>query len=158
MVHGNDFIYTSFRYNAEHRHRHFKAFLATQDPVINLPKRSIFTNWNVRPMLTWMNYICAFLDTQVGIFDWWYYYGIQRHTQIYETDKLQGWRWWFTGGCAIPGRFHLTSIHEEWSGTFQILEVRDISIVFAIHEDFLLCEGWAPPIWYGKYVQLCIFL
>ena len=61
MVHGNDFIYTSFRYNAEHRHRHFKAFLATQDPVIILPKRSIFTNWNVRPMLTWMNYICAFV-------------------------------------------------------------------------------------------------
>ena len=56
-VHGNDFIARSFGPNAERRHRHFKAFFATQNPVINQPSRKLFPNWKVRPLLAWMNFI-----------------------------------------------------------------------------------------------------
>jgi len=60
-VHGNDFIYSSFGPNAERRHRHFKAFFASQDPAIDPPARMLFPNWKVRPMLTWLNFICSSL-------------------------------------------------------------------------------------------------
>ena len=60
-VHGKEYIYKSLGTNAERRHRHFKAFFATQDPVIDPPKRGIFPNWKVRPMLTWPNYIYALI-------------------------------------------------------------------------------------------------
>ena len=56
-VHGNDFIARSFGMNAERRHKHFKAFFATQNPVINPPSRKFFPNWKVRPLLAWMNFI-----------------------------------------------------------------------------------------------------
>ena len=56
-VHGNDFIYHSFGPNAERRHRHFKNFLAIQDPAIDIPPRNKYPNWKVRPILLWMNYI-----------------------------------------------------------------------------------------------------
>ena len=38
-VHGNDFIYHTFGPNAERHHRHFKTFLAIQDPAISNPSR-----------------------------------------------------------------------------------------------------------------------
>ena len=38
-VHGNDFIYHMFGPNAKFRHRHFKTFLAVQDPAISTPSR-----------------------------------------------------------------------------------------------------------------------
>ena len=38
-VHGNDFIYHMFGPNAKRRHRHFKNFLAIQDPIISTPSR-----------------------------------------------------------------------------------------------------------------------
>ena len=38
-VHGNDFIYHTFDPNSEFRHRHFKNFLAIQDPEILTPSR-----------------------------------------------------------------------------------------------------------------------
>ena len=56
-VHGNDFIYHSFGPNAERRHRHFKTFLAAQDPAIAIPQRKLYPNWKVRPLLKWMNHI-----------------------------------------------------------------------------------------------------
>ena len=58
-VNGDEFIYTLSGYNTEHLHRHFKSFLVNQDLVIDPPKTGIFPNWKVRPMLTWINYICA---------------------------------------------------------------------------------------------------
>ena len=56
-VHGNDFVYRSFGPKAERRHRHFKAFFATQDPRIDPPPRDKEPNWKVRPLLTWINFI-----------------------------------------------------------------------------------------------------
>ena len=57
-VHGNDFIYTSFRPNAGHRHRHFKAFFACQDPDIEPPNSSLYPNWKVQTMIMYMKFIC----------------------------------------------------------------------------------------------------
>ena len=57
VVHGNNFIYRSFGPAAAMRHKEFKAFLAYQDPAIDIPSKSKFPNWKVRPLLTWMNYI-----------------------------------------------------------------------------------------------------
>ena len=56
-VHGNDFIYHSFGPNALRRHRHFKTFLAMQDPAIKIPCRTKYPNWKVRPLLKWMNFL-----------------------------------------------------------------------------------------------------
>ena len=56
-VHGNDFVFRSFGTNAERRHKHFKAFFACQNPMINPPERKHYPNWKVRPIITWMNYI-----------------------------------------------------------------------------------------------------
>ena len=55
-VHRNDFIYHTFGPNAERRHRHFKTFLAIQDPAIPNPSRKKYPNWKVRPLIKWMNY------------------------------------------------------------------------------------------------------
>jgi len=57
-VHGNNFAFNSFGPNAECRHRHFKAFLAFQNPAIETPSRSRYPNWKMRPFLKWMNFIC----------------------------------------------------------------------------------------------------
>ena len=56
-VHGNDFIYHTFGPNAERRHRHFKTFLAIQDPAISTPSRKKYPDWKVRPLVQWMNYL-----------------------------------------------------------------------------------------------------
>ena len=56
-VHGNDFIYHSLGPNAERRHRHFKTFLAIQDPGIETPSKKKYPNWKVRPLLQWMKYV-----------------------------------------------------------------------------------------------------
>ena len=56
-VHGNDFIYHTFGPNAKFRHRHFKTFLAVQDPAISIPSRKKYPNWKVRPLVQWMNYL-----------------------------------------------------------------------------------------------------
>ena len=56
-THGNDLVYRSFGANAERRHRHFKAFLACQDPRIFPPNQDEEPNWKVRPLITWMNFI-----------------------------------------------------------------------------------------------------
>ena len=55
--HWNDFIYHTFGTNAERRHRHFKTFLAIQDPEISTPSRKKYPNWKVRPLVQWMNYL-----------------------------------------------------------------------------------------------------
>lgn len=39
------------------RHQMFKAFLSLQDPMITTPKRELYPNWKIRPLLTWMNWI-----------------------------------------------------------------------------------------------------
>lgn len=56
-IHGNDFVFRSLGVNAERRQRHFKAFLATQDPRIDPPDRKLYPNWKIRPILKWINYI-----------------------------------------------------------------------------------------------------
>ena len=43
--------------NAERRHRHFKTFLAIQDPAISTPSRKKYPNWKVRPFVKCMNYL-----------------------------------------------------------------------------------------------------
>ena len=50
-VHGNDFIYHTFGPNSKRRHRHFKTFLAIQDPNISTPGRNKYTHWKVRPLV-----------------------------------------------------------------------------------------------------------
>ena len=55
-VHGNDFIYHKFGTNAKRRHLHFKNFLEIQDPAISTPSRKKYPNWNVRPLVQWINY------------------------------------------------------------------------------------------------------
>ena len=55
-IHGNDFVCRSFGSNALRRHRHFKCFLACQDPRIDPPDRKVDPNWKIRPLLKWMNY------------------------------------------------------------------------------------------------------
>ena len=68
---GNDFVFHSFGPNAECRHKHFKAFLACQDPAIDPPSKKKFPNWKIWPMIQWMNSIgpssvllgwCFFID------------------------------------------------------------------------------------------------
>ena len=56
-VHGNAFIYQNFGPNASRRHKHFKSFFAVQDPRINIPTRSLFPNWKIRPLLKWMLFV-----------------------------------------------------------------------------------------------------
>ena len=56
-IHGNDFVYRSFGKNAERRHRHFKCFFSCQNPTIYTPCRKQYPNWNVRPLLSWMNFL-----------------------------------------------------------------------------------------------------
>ena len=66
-IHGNDFIYHSFGPNAVRRHRHFKTFLAVQDPAVQSPPRKKYPNWKIHPLLKWMNYIFP-LVWMVGLF------------------------------------------------------------------------------------------
>ena len=56
-VHDNDFIYHKFDPNAERRHRHFKTFLAIQDPAISTTSRKKYPIWKVRPLVQWMNHL-----------------------------------------------------------------------------------------------------
>ena len=55
---GNDFVYKSFNANAQRRHKHFKAFLACCNPLINPPSRDQYPKWKVRPLIKWMNHRC----------------------------------------------------------------------------------------------------
>ena len=41
---GNYFVYNSFGNNSEHRHKHFKAFLAFYNPMIKAPSKDDFLN------------------------------------------------------------------------------------------------------------------
>ena len=54
-IYGNDFAHNSFGTNAVRRHRHFKAFFAVQNPMIETPDRRNFPNWKVRPLINWIN-------------------------------------------------------------------------------------------------------
>ena len=54
-VHGNDMVYSSFGKKAQNRHREFKCFFATQNPMIPTPERKKFPNWKIRPLLKWIN-------------------------------------------------------------------------------------------------------
>ena len=56
-IHGNDYCYHNFGPNAERRHQNFKAFLTTQDPLIQPPERKKYPNWKVRPLIKWINYL-----------------------------------------------------------------------------------------------------
>ena len=57
----NDFIYHAFGPNAEHRHCHFKIFLAIQDPAISNPSSKKYLNLKVRPLVQWMNYLFSLI-------------------------------------------------------------------------------------------------
>ena len=57
-VGGNDFVYQSFGPNAERRHKQFKCFLACQDPGIAVPSKDVFPNWKIKPIISWINYLC----------------------------------------------------------------------------------------------------
>ena len=58
-VNRNDFGINNFGPNAERRHRHFKAFIASQNTCIELPYRANHSYWNVRPLISWMNSFSA---------------------------------------------------------------------------------------------------
>ena len=47
--------------NDKRHHRHFKTFLAIQDPDIPTPSRRKYHNWKVRPLIQWMNYLFPFI-------------------------------------------------------------------------------------------------
>ena len=57
QLHGIDFIYHSFGANSERRHRHFKRFLAVQDPSIETPSRNKYHNWKKRPLLNYITFL-----------------------------------------------------------------------------------------------------
>ena len=53
-VNGNDFVCTSFGGKptmSQRRHRHFKAFFASNNPILPIPDRNIAPNWKVHPFL-----------------------------------------------------------------------------------------------------------
>ena len=53
-VNGNDFVSTSFGGKpsiSQRRHRHFKAFFASNNPTIPVPDRNIAPNWKIHPFL-----------------------------------------------------------------------------------------------------------
>lgn len=56
-VHENDIVYASFGPNAKRRHQHFRYFFACQNLAISIPCRLTYSNWKVRPLIKWMNYI-----------------------------------------------------------------------------------------------------
>ena len=59
-VNGNDFIHTSFggvAWKSKKRHRHFKAFFTSVNPMLNPPPRESHPNWKVHPFLKHMLYI-----------------------------------------------------------------------------------------------------
>ena len=56
-IHRNDFVYKSLGTRAEWRHRHFKAFFARQNLLIETSLRKDFPNWKIKPLLTWMDFI-----------------------------------------------------------------------------------------------------
>ena len=45
---GNDFLHNSFVSNAEHRHKHLKAFLACCNSTNKAPSKEEFPNWKIR--------------------------------------------------------------------------------------------------------------
>ena len=56
-VNGNDFVFTSFGgvpWKSEKRHRHFKAFFTSVNPMLNVPSRETHPNWKVHPLLKHM--------------------------------------------------------------------------------------------------------
>ena len=53
-MNGNDFVKSCLGPNATRRHKHFKHFLAVQDPLQINPSREQYPNWKVEPLLIWM--------------------------------------------------------------------------------------------------------
>ena len=56
-VNGNDFVHTSFggvTWRSEKRHRHFKAFFTSVNPMLPVPSRETHPNWKVHPLLKHM--------------------------------------------------------------------------------------------------------
>ena len=113
-VHGNDCVYKSFGSNAERCHRHFKAFLACQDPRIESPPRDNHPNWKVRPLLSWMNFIfptiwllaCAFSVDEMTM-------GFKGQHRDGKTYHLQTRRGRLSGRCLMSRRLHLPDLDAE---------------------------------------------
>ena len=57
QANGNDLVFRVLGYNAQRRHKHFKAFLSLQDPTMVVPNQDSFPDWKVRPLLQWINHI-----------------------------------------------------------------------------------------------------
>ena len=56
-VNGNDFIHQAFggsAWKAVRRHKHFKCFFTSVNPLIPVPSREVHPNWKVHPLLKWM--------------------------------------------------------------------------------------------------------
>ena len=56
-VNGNDLVHTSFggvAWKSIKRHRHFKRFFASVNPIQNVPPRDAHPNWKVHPLLKHM--------------------------------------------------------------------------------------------------------
>ena len=56
-VNGNDFVHSSFggvAWKSEKRHRHFKAFFTSVNPMLPVPSRETHPNWKVHPLLKHM--------------------------------------------------------------------------------------------------------
>ena len=53
-VNGNDFVHSSFGgkpSNSKRRHKHFKCFLSSVNPTIQVPNRDTHPNWKIHPFL-----------------------------------------------------------------------------------------------------------
>ena len=51
QANGNDLVFRVLGYNAQRRHKHFKVFLATVDPLKPVPERKKGPNWKFNPLL-----------------------------------------------------------------------------------------------------------
>ena len=53
---GNDFIHCAFgglAWKVTRRHKYFKCFLTSVNPLIPVPNRDVYPNWKVHPLLKW---------------------------------------------------------------------------------------------------------
>ena len=56
-MHRRDFICDAFGASGERHHREFKAFFPVQNDFVKTPKRERHSNWKLRPLIKWVNFL-----------------------------------------------------------------------------------------------------
>ena len=86
VVNGNDFVHRCFGPNAVRRHKHFRRFFAVQNPVLQVPPRSIQPNWKIRE---WLDFVQS---TSIKAWICGYEISVDEQTlkfQGHHVDKLR---------------------------------------------------------------------